>query len=80
MTTQNKRRDKTKQERRGEGRRVHDGAKTGGRNARRGRAGQERRDERGMTAGAKGTAREERWKRAEKKKGQILGEREEVEG
>lgn len=33
MTTQNKRRDKTERERRGEGRRVDDGAKPGGRNA-----------------------------------------------
>lgn len=51
MTTQNTRRDKTKHERRGEGRRVDDGAKkkgiTGGKrkHARRGRAGQEVRDE-----------------------------------
>lgn len=52
MTTQNKRRDKTKRERRGEGRRVDDGAKkikkiTEGKrkHARRGRVGQEVRDE-----------------------------------
>lgn len=70
MTTQNKRRDKTKKHRseKGEGRRMHDGAKKQTEEMHEEDERDRKGEMRGMTEGVKGTEREEGWKRVKTRK------------